>query len=179
MKKAWFLILLLSVSLVISNFALAQEENLNISVENLSEIFPVFASLFNESPKPGIGLIRWKLSNRRNELVTVSLASEIPEWTPPKITTARVNSNQSETVIQTPFGTKLLRNYTLVPSTLLLRAKIGERVIFEETRNITIRAADDMIWGLKAPFDTSSLIAAFVKLKDPVITLSQSNHHIG
>ena len=178
-KVVFFLVLVLFGLWVTTDFAFAQEENLNISVENFHEILPVFANLFNETPKPDIGLIRWKLSNRGNELITVSLASEIPEWTPPKITTVSVKPNQSEMVMQTPFGTRLLRNHTLVPSSLLLRAKIRERVIFEETRDIAIRAADDMVWGLKAPFDSIFLIAAWVTPKDPsverVLSIAKDN----
>ena len=179
MKRVSFFLVLLLFVFWVSNSTLAQEKNLGISVDNFSEIFPVFANLFNEMLKPDIGLIRWKLDNRGNELIIVSLASEIPEWTPPKITTVSMNPNQSEMVMQTPFGTKLLRNYALVPSTLLLRAKIGERVIFEETRNIAIRAADDMVWGLKAPYDTIPLIAAWVTPKDPsverVLSIAKNN----
>ncbi len=171
-KVSFFLALLLFVFLVISNFTTAQEGNLSISVDDYwPEIFPVIANYFAEKPNISSGLVRWKLSNRGNEYIKVSLVSGIPEWTPPKIKTVRVNPSQSGVVMQTqtPFGTKLLRNHTLVPATLSLNAKIGERVIFEETKNITIRAADDMIWGLRSQYDTSFLIAAWVTPKDPSV----------
>src|SRR3989304_6815895 len=70
---------------------------------------------------------------------------------------------------------QLLNNHSIIPSIILLRVKIGDKIIFEETRNLKIRPADDMIWSLHSPWDTESLIAAWVTPKNDVVEQILSN----
>lgn len=115
------------------------------------------------------GLIKWNIQNKNNEPVSLSIISEIPEWTQPVISTVELNPGETKAITQTPFGNKLLSNNTIVPATVILNVKNGENVIFEETRNLNIRAVDDMIWSLISQYDMAALIAAWVTPNDPLV----------
>lgn len=148
-----------------------ESSKINISVEVQPELFPVIAKFISEGnerfnmPR----LVKWQLHNEGSETLTVSVTSEVSEWTPPVIKTIEIGPYESKELTQTPFSINLLRNYEIVPATLALRAKIEDKVIFEETKNIKIRASDDMIWSLHSPWDTEYLIAAWVTPKAPVV----------
>jgi len=120
-------------------------------------------------------IVTWKIHNKDNNPIQVSITSEIPEWTQPVISTIVLEANESKEVNQTPFGIRLLNNYSTIPSILLLQVKVDNKVIFEETRDIKIRSADDMIWSLHSPWDTESLIAAWVTPKNDVVEQILSN----
>jgi Skp family chaperone for outer membrane proteins len=148
-----------------------ESSKINISVEVQPELFPVIAKFISEGNE-GFdipGLVKWQLHNEGSETVTVSVTSEVSEWTPPVIKTIEIGPYESKELTQTPFGTNLLKKHEIIPATLALKVKKEDKVIFEETRNIKIRAADDMIWSLHSPSDTVYLIAAWVTPKDPVV----------
>jgi len=65
--------------------------------------------------------------------------------------------------------TKLLKVYSIIPANLILRAKIENEIIYEETKNINIRAADEMIWSASKPYDLAFFIAFWVTPKDPAV----------
>lgn len=128
-------------------------------------IFPTIENTSLNLPS----LVKWNIHNKNNNSIQVSIISEIPEWTQPVISTILLEANESKEINQTPFGVRLLGNNSIIPSTILLRVKLDEKVIFEETRNLKIRPADDMIWSLHSPWDTESLIAAWVTPNDEVV----------
>ena len=51
----------------------------------------------------------------------------------------------------------------------------GDKKIFEETKKIRVRAADDMVWSLNTPYDTEPLIAAWVTPNDNMVEKILSN----
>ena len=150
-----------------------KKENLklDISVEVWPELFPVIAKFLSEGNyRFNIpGLVKWKLHNEGSETVKISVASEVAEWTPPVINTVDLGPYETKELEQTPFGKDLFTIHSRIPATLILKAKIGDKVIYEETRNIGIKASDDMIWSLYTPWDTEYLIAAWVTPKEPKV----------
>jgi len=148
-----------------------EREKIKIEVETFPELFPVIAKFLAEGDQcfkiPH--LVRWKIWNNSNQIIKITVTAEIPEWTPPVIKTVTLAPNEFKEVSQTPFGIALLRNYSIIPATLILRAKKEGKIIYEETRSIKIRAADEMIWSLYEPYDTEYMIAAWVTPKDPAV----------
>ena len=145
--------------------------NIDISVEVEPELFPVIAKFLADGNEQFNipGLVKWRIRNESNESIKITVVSEIPEWTPLVIKTIGLDPHESRELIQTPFGVNLLRNHESVPATLILKAKTEDKVLFEETKNIRIRASGDMIWSLHSPWDTEYLIAAWVTPKNPVV----------
>lgn len=119
--------------------------------------------------------VSWNIQNKNNTSVQLSITSEIPDWTQPIISTLVLEANESKDINQTPFGIRLLATSSTIPSTILLKVKMDDKIIFEETKNIKIRPADDMIWSLHSPWDTESLIAAWVTPKNDVVEQILSN----
>ena len=178
-------------------------KNVDITVNVEKELFPVIAKFLSERDEsseekiqitPPIyidkvtgqavfppkrlylpSLVSWNIHNRNNTPVQLSIMSEIPDWTQPVISTLFLGSNENKEVRQTPFGIQLLANSSTIPSTILLKVKMDDKVIFEETQNIKIRSADDMIWSLHSPWDTESLIAAWVTPNNAVVEQILSN----
>ncbi|RLG10124.1 hypothetical protein DRN73_08635 [Candidatus Pacearchaeota archaeon] len=107
--------------------------------------------------------------NNSNQTIKIIVTAEISEWTPSVIKTITLALNEFKEVSQTPFGIALLRNYSLVPATLILKAKKEGKIIYEKTRNIKIRTADEVIWSLYTPYDTEYMIAAWITSKDPAV----------
>lgn len=120
-------------------------------------------------------LVSWNIQNKNNTPVHISITSEIPDWTQPVISTIVLEANENKELNQTPFGIRLLANSSTIPSVILLKVKMDDKIIFEETQNIKIRPADDMIWSLHSPWDTESLIAAWVTPKNDVVEQILSN----
>ncbi len=148
-----------------------EREKVKIEVETFPELFPVIAKFLAEGNRcfkiPH--LVRWRIWNNSNQTIKITVTAEIPEWAPPVIKTVTLAPNEFKEVSQTPFGIALLRNYSIIPATLILRAKKEGKIIYEETRNIKIRAADEVIWSLYIPYDTEYMIAAWVTPKDPAV----------
>lgn len=120
-------------------------------------------------------LVKWNIQNKNDFPKKVTIVTEIPEWTQPVISTVILGENETKEIHQTPFGIRLLGNISTMPSTILLKVKAEDEIIFEETRNIRIRPADDMIWSLHTPLDTKSLIAAWVTPKNGMVERILSN----
>jgi hypothetical protein len=178
MKK--FILQIFLLSIVLPNFLFAQlasQSKINISVNVQQEIFPVIAKFISEGNKYSNipGLVKWNIQNENDDSVQIIITSEIPEWTEPAITTIELSPKENKEIIQTPFGNKLLRNHSIVPTTILLKAKVEDKNIFEETKNIRVRAADDMVWSLNSPYDTEPLIAAWVTPNDNLVEKILSN----
>jgi hypothetical protein len=114
-------------------------------------------------------LVKWNIHNKNNYAINISVSSEIPEWTQPTISTVEIEANESKQISQTPFGINLLSNKKIVPATVLLSAKVNNIVIHEETKNVNVRPADDMIWSLHTSYDTKYLVAAWVTPKDEMV----------
>jgi hypothetical protein len=172
MKRIILSLFMLNPVFFTSLFAqLEHSKNINVTVEVQRELFPViekFIAVGNiHSNIPG--LVTWRIHNSTNKLVRISLISEIPGWAAPVITTVDLYPDQNKELMQSPFGINLLSNHILAPATILLRAKVDEKIIFQETRNLNIRAVDDMIWSLNSPWDTESLIASWVTPNDPMV----------
>lgn len=145
-------------------------EDVDISVNVMPEIFPIFASVFNNITQFNkLGLIYWRIHNKSNKTIKVTVTSEIPEWTPPTKNIINIQPYESRIINQTPYSIKLLRNYALTPATISLIAKADNNIIWEETKNIKIRPADDIMWSLSKPYELAGLIAAWVTPKEPLI----------
>lgn len=178
MKK--FILQTFLMNIVLTNFLFGQlvsQSKINISVDVQQEIFPVVAKFISEGNKYSNipGLVKWNIRNENDDSVHIVVTSEIPEWTQPAITTIVLSPKENREIVQTPFGNKLLRNNSLVPTTILLKAKVGDKSIFEETKNLRVRAADDMVWSLNSPYDTTPLIAAWVTPNDNLVGEILSN----
>lgn len=111
-------------------------------------------------------LVNWNIKNNNDDSVKVSIISDIPEWTQPVIATTYLGPNENKKIPQTPFGIRLLDNYSILPTSIFLKVKIGDNTIFEESKKLRIRPANDMIWSLHTAWDTESLIAAWVTPND-------------
>ncbi len=178
MKKIILQFFLFSFLFYNSLFAqLANQSKINISVDVQQEIFPVIAKFISEGNKHSNipGLVKWDIQNANNDSVQISIISDIPEWTEPAISTVILGPNENKEITQTPFGNKLLRNHSIVPTTISLNVKQGDKNIFEETKKIKVRAADDMVWSLNTPYDTEPLIAAWVTPNDDMVEKILSN----
>jgi len=178
MRKYILYLVVLNLIFFSSSFAqLSHSKEIDVSVEVQQELFPVIAKFLSEgniySNIPG--LVNWKIHNNRNDTVRLSVISEIPEWTSPVITTIELKPNENKVVIQSPFGVNLLSKHPIVPTTIMLKVKNDDKIIFEETRNLKVRSADEMIWSMYTPYDFASLIAAWVTPNDEAVEKILSN----
>lgn len=158
----------------------AQISNLSkigVSVEVPQELFPVITKFLSENNAYTniTGIVKWRIQNENEDSVRVTLISEILEWTSPSISTIDLGPHENKELNQTPFGIKLLRKHPIIPSTIILKVRSGETIIYEETKNILIRSVDEMIWSLKSSFDTAILIAAWVTPNDNKVEEILSN----
>ena len=148
---------------------LSEDVKVNVIVQK--ELFPVIAKTIAQGNQqlnlPN--LIKWEILNEDSDPVNLTIISEISGWTPPTISNVVVKGNETKEFMQTPFGEKLLENKTLNPATLTLKAKLGEKVIFEETKNLNIRSVDDMVLSNSLAWDTESMVAAWVTPNDPEV----------
>lgn len=142
--------------------------NIDIAVNVQPELFPVIAKFLSEGNRLAniSDLVKWDFYNHNSDSVQISITSEIPEWTSPVISTIYLAPNENKKLTQTPFGINLLNNNRTVPTTIILTAKVEGEVCYQETKNLKIRSADDMIWSLNTPWDTEELIAAWVTPND-------------
>ena len=183
MKK--YLFIIISIHLIFSGYFLqinlycqeiASNPNTNqlngkvdIDVTVAPELFPVIQKLLSEGNTKYIeySLVNWSINNQSNDTVQITLTSDIPEWTTPVISNIHLAPNENKKVVQNPFGKKLLtEDHSTIPTTIILTAKTPERTIYEETKNVKIRPADDMIWSMRYPYDMCELIAAWVTPND-------------
>lgn len=165
---------LILVNLIFISPIIAQNinpTNIDVSVKVQQELFPVISNFISQGNKyfNTPGLVDWEIKNKNNDSVKVIVTSNIPEWTEPVITTLYLGPNENKELFQTPFGNKLLKNHATVPTTVLLNVKFNNKNIFEETKKIRVRAADDMIWSLHSFYDTAPLIAAWVTPNDRMV----------
>jgi hypothetical protein len=152
-------------------------KNIEVSVDVQQELFPVIAKFLSEGNKYSdiTGLVKFRIKNTTNHSVQVSIISEIPEWTLPVITSINLLPDENKEIIQTPYGNRLLNNHSTVPASVMLKVKVDDKNIYEETKNLKIRSADDMVWSLYTPFDTDFLIAAWVTPNDEMVENILSN----
>lgn len=141
----------------------------SFSTEVERELFPAMAKFVLDKNFDKSGFVTWTIRNDSTEQQKITLSSEIPEWTQPSIKTIDIGPYETKTLGQTPFGKDLLKNHSIIPTTMILKAKAGDKIVFQETKNISIRAGDDMIWSWKTPWQFISLIAAWVTPKDPAV----------
>jgi hypothetical protein len=150
----------------------AAKSNISTTVAIDQEVYPavlkVMADMFLQR---GIkaGTVRWELRNDGDEAVRVALTSQITEWTAPAVDQVDLEPHSTTSVDQSPFGTKLLTVQSAISLPVLLQAKVGDEVVFEETRSIKVNAADDWIFSKDKPYDVAPLIAAWVTPKDPSV----------
>ena len=184
MKKLSILIVILTISFYsnisgYTNITLNDSsgysvaDDLSISVNTEPECIPVISKYISEnSAHPGItGLVKWKFYNNSNKSITITVSSEIQNWTPPIITQLNLGPNENKELEQTPFDIKILSNHTINPASILLQVKSNDQIIYEETRNVRIRAFDDIIWSLHSEYDMAALIAAWVTPHDSQVEL--------
>lgn len=172
MFRSTFSPIILGLALICSSFGQNSiSKNIDISVETQKELFPSIAKIIsvgnNSFNIPGLS--KWKIKNKNVEPVKLTLTIEIPDWTSPIINTITLQPQETKDLSLTPFGIKLLENHSLMPTTLLLKAKIDEYVIFEETRSLNIRSCGDMVWSMFTPYDAVYLIAEWVTPNDPLV----------
>jgi hypothetical protein len=148
-----------------------------VSTNVQSELFPVITKFVSEgnSSTDLPHTVIWEVKNNESDSIRITLTSEIPDWTPPTISTFFIGPNESKTINQTPFGIKFLSKHSTIPATIILRVKSDDKIIFEESKNINIRSADEMIWSLNSTFDTAPLIAAWVTPNNDAVEKILSN----
>ncbi len=173
MKSIILFLILLNpafISLIIAQPA-HSINNIEITAEVQRDLFPVvekFLSQWNNYSKIP-DLVTWKIHNKSSKSVRISFITEIPGWTAPQITTIVLNPDENKELMHAPFGINLLSNHVTVSTKIMLRAKIDDKIIFDETKDINIRAVDDMIWSMNNSWDTELFLAAWVTPNDPAV----------
>ncbi len=165
MKKSILFLFIINILLSFgASVGASDDPEVIITAEVQKELFPVISKFVSESNSytdlPAI--VKWHLTNQTNGPVTISITSEISDWAPPSISTITLEANENKEFRQTPFGIKLLRKHSSIPATIMLKASINDKIIYQETKSLNIRSADEMVWSLNKPYDTSPLIAAWV-----------------
>ena len=164
--------LMLIISMVPPCASQSQDTKVTFSsTEVADELFPAIAKhlaegnrQFNLTP-----IVRWRLDNKEDEPVKVTLMSGITQWTPECINTVILNAGESKEIAQNPFGPNLLRVKSLIPATLITKVIVNDKIVGRSSTNINIRAAGDMIWSMQAPFDSAYMIAAWITPNDPFV----------
>jgi hypothetical protein len=169
------ILILLLFNLPVSNYSFAQNSfsinKIIITVEVQQELFPVIEKFMSQGNHTYNipGLVTWRIHNNDAKIVQISLMCEIPGWTEPLISTVSLNPDESRELIQFPYGINLLSNHITVPATIHLSAKNDGKFIFKDTRDLDIKAVDDMVWSLKSPWDTELLLASWITPDDPMV----------
>lgn len=147
------------------------ESRLQIELKTFPEVYPVVANLLASGntrfPLPPI--VKWQITNSYLTSQTVILETAIPGWTDSEeITTVEIGPLKTVEIDQNLFGQRMLNNIEITPANILAKTKVGNTVIFQESRKINIRDRGDMVWSLSS-YDTAYLIAAWVTPRDPKI----------
>ncbi len=144
-------------------------KNIGVSVDTENELFPVVLKFLAQDDE--YGNVTWKLTNPGSSLRTVTVISEIMNWTSPVSKTINLKPNETTKVEQVNFSEKLLQNESsTTPASLHLFVKENDKTIFDETRQVEIRSVEDMLWSTgEEKLDLAFLIAAWVTPRDPVV----------
>ncbi len=155
-------------------------KNIGVSVDIENELFPVVLKFMAQDDE--YGNVTWKLTNPGSSLRTVTVTSEIMNWTGPVSKTINLKPNETTKVVQVTFSEKLLQNESsTTPASLHLFVKENDKTIFDETRQVEIRSVEDMLWSTgKEKLDRAYLIAAWVTPRDPVVEeiISKAKKHM-
>jgi hypothetical protein len=155
--------------LCLSGFSACAE----ISVVNIDyplEIFPVYCVLGSKILEEGDGMFLWEIKNNSKKEETVKITSEVIDYSNPATHMVTLKPGEVKTMAQFPvFNDKILD----LPEQKLCSARFkilkDNDVIYEETKEITMLATDEMIWGIDTDYDMCFLLAAWVTPRDPVI----------
>jgi hypothetical protein len=173
MKSIILFLVLINPAFINFNFAQPTHSinNIEITAEVQRELYPVvekFLSQWNNYFKIP-GLVTWRIHNKSTKSIRISFITEIPDWTVPQITTIVLNPEENRELMHAPFGINLLSNHVTVSTKIILKAKIDDKTIFDETKDIDIMAVDDMIWSMNNPWDSELFLAAWVTPNDPTV----------
>lgn len=137
-------------------------------VKFVKDIIPVFAKFCDEL---GNYEVMWTLENPSNSIAKVKLASQVPQYSQPKIDEIQLNPGETKLVRQCivfdEFTLKDISEKT--KASLKVEAYANEKRIYEWSIPVWIHAWDDMIWSLNSPMDTAELIAAWVTPRNPAV----------
>jgi hypothetical protein len=118
---------------------------------------------------PG-GFFEIELKNNGDKSETITVTAEVQEWSNLATTTITLQPNETKTVSLTPsFKDKIMENTEVRSASIFFTIKKGNDILYQDTKNIKILAAGDMVWTIENPFDASVLIASWVTPRDPVI----------
>ena len=170
MKKT-YLSLFFSIFFIISlaGFSACAEITV-VNIDYLPEIFPVYCVLGSKIFAEGDGLFLWQIKNTGKKEETIKVMSQVMDYSNPAAQMVTLKPGEVKTVGQFPvFNDKILD----LPEQKLCSASFkivkGNDVIYEETKEITLLATDELIWGIDTDFDMSFLLTAWVTPRDPVI----------
>ena len=155
--------------LCLSGFSACAE----ISVVNIDyplEIFPVYCVLGTKILNEGDGLFLWEIKNTGKKEETIKVMSQVMDYSNPATQMVTLKPGEVKTIGQFPvFNDKILD----LPEQKLCSASFkifkGNDVIYEETKEITLLATDEVIWGIDTDYDMCFLLTAWVTPRDPVI----------
>ncbi|HNY45208.1 MAG TPA: hypothetical protein PKH15_11010 [Bacteroidales bacterium] len=156
------------------------DKGIEVSVECHNELFPAIQKYAAQEGERGD--VEWKLTNPNSSQRTVTVMSQIQNWTDPVSKTLNLKPNESITFRQVSFGEKLLDNQNTTPASLRLLVKKGEKVIFDETRQVEIRGVEDMPWSTgNNKYNLAFLLASWVTPRDPAVegVISKAKERMG
>lgn len=135
-----------------------------------NEIFPVLCALSEIIEWKWENMFSWEIENTGNQPQTITTSTEILEWSNPAIDTISLESGKTEMISQFPsFKDNTFANPEIRLASIRFTLKKDDKILYDQTRNIKIRASGDMIWSMYKPWDAAPLIVAWVTPRDPVI----------
>lgn len=161
-----------------------QSADFSVRVNSESEIIPMILQLLKSPAAQNARIesqqtewIGWEITNNTNERVQITTKTEILTWCPPINKQVTVEPKETFKFGVTPFDLKLFQCAETTPASLFLEAKINDRIIFQDTRDIKIYSAETMMWMTTSQgISCSFLIAHWVTPNDPLVgrVLSQA-----
>jgi len=125
----------------------------------------VMSGVYNQYPDLDIPLIEYKIRNMGDEPVTLTLISEIQDYTSLAKNMETVGPHSTKIVSQTPLIKSDIHLKELKTANLYYKVSSEDKVIDEQTLPIKLYAEDTMIWAIEEDgeiIDTTDLIGAWV-----------------
>ncbi|MEQ8222201.1 MAG: hypothetical protein ABRQ37_07880 [Candidatus Eremiobacterota bacterium] len=133
------------------------------------EIAPVYCILGTKIFE-NKGIFNCELQNKSHDEQTVNVVVQVVDFSSPESQTVTLKPGESKVVSMFPvFNDKILELTEQRRSSVDIKVSKNNETLFQESKEITILATDDMIWGVDTGFDTCFLIASWVTPRDPVI----------
>lgn len=170
MKKTYLSVLFTAFFILcLSGFSLCAEITV-VAIDYPLEVFPVYCVLGSKILEEGDGLFLWQIKNTGNKEETIKVMSQVLDYSNPATQMVTLKPGEVKTVGQFPvFNDKILDLPEQKLCTANFKVFKGNDIIYEETKEMTLLATDELIWGIDTDFDMSFLLAAWVTPRDPVI----------